>query len=116
MTFYRGYNSKYGFDSQDSFIWIPDDKDYASQYGNMLKEFEIDFGKLRFADLDTLDDVCNEFNYDYLEAIYNPTEEMAEFIKSQGFNAFTIELGDLSCCCLLNKSLIALNRGCENRF
>lgn len=106
MTFYRGYDSNFGFDSQDSFIWISDDKDYALQYGNALKEFEIDFEKLNFVDLDTLDDACNEFNYDYLEAIYNPTEKMTEFIKFRGFNAFLIEPCDLSCCCLLDKSLI----------
>lgn len=106
MTFYHGYNSNYGFNSQNSFIWISDDKDYAQQYGNAVKEFEIDFEKLKFADLATLEDACNELKYDYLDAMYNPTEEMAEFIKSRGFNAFTIEPCDYSCCCLLDKSII----------
>lgn len=109
MKFYRGYDSKLGFDSQNSFIWISDDVDYARQYGNAIKKFEIDFEKLNFADLDTLDEACAELDYDYLEAVYNPTEEMADFLKSHSYNAFTIEPCNLNCCCLLEKSLIKNN-------
>lgn len=106
MYFYRGYDSKFGFDSQNSFIWISDDVDYARQYGNAIKKFEIDFEKLNFADLDTLDEACAELDYDYIDVIYNPTEEFASYVKSRDFNAFTVNLGDYTCCCLLDKTLL----------
>ncbi len=106
MLFYRGYDSKFGFDSQNSFIWISDNKDYAQQYGNAVKKFEITFEKLNLADLRTLDEACTELGYDHIDVIYNPTEEFASYIKSLGFNAFTVNLGDYTCCCILDKSLI----------
>lgn len=54
MTFYRGFDSKYGFFSEHSFVWMSDDKDYASEYGDSLKSCKIDFAKLNFANLSDL--------------------------------------------------------------
>ena len=106
MIFYRGYENKYGFYSQDSFVWISDDFDYALEYGNSVKSFEIDFDKLNFADLSTLENVCSELGYDYIDIIYNPTEDFADKLRECGFNAYTIEPMNCRCCCLLDKSLV----------
>ena len=106
MTFYRGFDSTFGFDTSDSFIWISDDFDYASEYGDCVKSVEINFDTLHFADLYTLETTCNKLDYDYLDAIYNPTEEIAEELRKCGFNAYTIEPMDYKCCCLLDKNLI----------
>ena len=91
MTFYRGYDSKYGFFSKHSFVWISSDKDYASEYGDSVKSCCIDFNKLSFANISALEDICSELDYDYLDAIYNPTEEMADLLRTLGVNAYTIE-------------------------
>lgn len=106
MTFYRGYDSEYGFFSNHSFLWISEDKDYASEYGDTVKSCEIDFEKLNFTDLSTLETVCSELDYDYLEAIYNPTEEMADLLRARGFNMYTIEPMDYKCCCILDRKLV----------
>ena len=106
MLFYRGFDKKIGFNSNASLIWLSDDEDYAKEYGNAFATVEIDEDLLRFADLSILDEVCNNFDYDYLDAIYNPSEEMAEYLKSCGFNAFSIEPDNYKCCCILDKTLI----------
>lgn len=106
MTFYRGFKRKYGFDSKDSFIWLSEYEDYAKEYTDSFASVEIDESLLKFADLDTLEDACNALDYDYLDAIYNPTEDMTNYIRSFGFNAYSLEPDDWKCCCILNKSLI----------
>lgn len=105
MIFYRGYKSKYGFDSEYSFIWLSDDADYAYEYGDSVKSLEIAISDLHFADLSTLEDTCTILGYDYLDAIYNPSEEFADYLKTCGFNAYSIEPCDYKCCCILDKTL-----------
>lgn len=106
MTFYRGFKSKFGFDSLSSFIWITNDYDYACEYGDCVGSVEINFEKLIFATLSVLEDVCVKLNYDYIETIYNPNEKMADLIRLQGYNIYTLEPMDFKCCCLLNKILL----------
>ena len=110
MTFYRGYDSKYGFFSKHSFVWISSDKDYAFEYGDSVKSCCIDFNKLSFANISALEDICSELDYDYLDAIYNPTEEMADLLRTLGVNAYTIEPMDYKYCCILDKKLIDIQK------
>ena len=110
MTFYRGFDSKYGFFSEHSFVWMSDDKDYASEHGDSLKSCKIDFAKLNFANLSDLEYICAELDYDYLEAIYNPTEEMADLLRSLGINAYTIEPCDYECTCILDKKIVCIQK------
>mgnify|MGYP004568561025 CR=1 FL=1 len=106
MIFYRGFDSKYGFYTSTSFLWVSDNFAIASEYGDSVKICEIDLSKTKFADLTTLESICLKLNYDYIEAIYNPSEEFAEEIKRSGFNAYSIEPCDYSYCCILETSLI----------
>ena len=59
-----------------------------------------------FVMLDVLENVCSELNYDYIDIIYNPTEDFADKLRECGFNAYTIEPMNYRCCCLLDKSLV----------
>ena len=106
MTFYRGFDSKFGFFANSSFLWITDDFYYASEYGNYVNSCEINFDELKFAYLDVLENVCSELNYDYIDIIYNPTEYFVDKLRKYGFNAYTIEPMDYRCCCLLDKNLL----------
>lgn len=108
MIFYRGYESRYEFFSNHSFVWISDDEDYTSEYGDSVKSCKIDFEKLNFANLSVLEDICAELDYDYLDAIYNPTEKMVDLLRANGFNAYTIEPMDFKCCCILDKKLVEI--------
>lgn len=106
MIFYRGFDSQYGFFTNNSFLWLSDNFAIASEYGDSVKSCKIDFAKIKFADLTTLESICLKLNYDYIEAIYNPSEEFVEEIKQSGFNAYSIEPCDYSYCCILETSLI----------
>ena len=44
------------------------------------------------------------------DAIYNPTEEMADLLRTLGVNAYTIEPMDYKYCCILEKKLIDIQK------
>lgn len=55
MIFYRGFDSQYGFFTNNSFLWVSDDFTIASEYGDSVKSCKINFAKIKFADLTTLE-------------------------------------------------------------
>ena len=105
MTFYRGFNPCFGANSSSSFLWVSDDKEFAKLYGTVA-EIEINFGKIKLAGISDLEETCDELDYDILDALYNPTEEMVNRLHSKSFNAFVIPEKQFKCLCLLDKNLI----------
>lgn len=105
MNFYRGYDLSFGVDTPTSFIWISDDKEYAKLYGTCLVKIEICEKNLGIIPHNELEEIVDELEYDIIDILYNPFENIVEKIRIKGYNAYTIN-DDYSCLCLLDKSLI----------
>ena len=104
-TWYRGYNSKYGF-QRNHLLWLTDDIGYAREYGNRVEEVIIDSGKLKAASLDDIDEVIG-YEFDYYDEL--TTEEVKE-LSLKGYNCYGFEAGNSYCLCLWDNSPIVSRR------
>ena len=109
VTWYRGFDSKYGLRSEYSphLLWLTEDIEYAKEYGDSVAAFEIDINK------------CNGSIYDLDEGTdyYDgPSEEEAKELLEQGINSYCFYANDDSsyCMCLWDETPIVSQRILDN--
>ncbi len=106
MILYRGYDKSMGVDSNSSFIWLSDDEEFATMYGNALATLEIDENLLNCISCYELGELADELDYEVIDLMYEPSEYIADKIRIKGYNAYSLEDADYKCLCLLDKNII----------
>ena len=82
QTWYRGYKKEFGEMSNTTphLLWLTDDLEYASEYGDAVTVYKIDMSK------------CNGTVYDMddmgIDYIDGPSEEEAQELLEQGINSY----------------------------
>lgn len=102
QTWYRGYKKKFGekSDTTPHLLWLTDDLEYASEYGNAVTVYKIDMSK------------CNGTVYEIddmgIDYIDGPSEEEAQELLKQGINSYCFYANQDSsyCMCLWSEEPI----------
>jgi hypothetical protein len=110
-TVYRGQNNKVSTNLQSNAIWVTPDYNYAKLYGNVVKyKMPTNLNILDATYNESIwNELCAEFEnedyeYDYEDYKFNPSNELIQFLQSKGYDGFQHETGSGDNILLFDKS------------